>query len=131
MSCVLQTKLSVQCNIPVRHGMFKHGVIGRALPDQLIGCCNTLRSLLLFFLIPFHISRFSRFDSMHCNADCRHVYTGKVNECVCIRVHPERALPANFSTTSAILHCSTVMSHFWKTALLFAYALLIVMWNGA
>ena len=42
---------------------------------------------------------------MHCNADCRHVYTGKVNECVCIRVHPERALPANFSTTSAILHC--------------------------
>ena len=42
MSCVPQTTFSVQCNIPVQYGMFKHGVTDRALPDQLTGCRNTL-----------------------------------------------------------------------------------------
>jgi hypothetical protein len=33
---------SAQHNVAARYEMFKHDVTGRALPDQLIGCCDML-----------------------------------------------------------------------------------------
>lgn len=99
-------------------------------------------SRLFFFLIPFHISRIAALNSKQFNGDCRAVYPGRVNGCVCLRVHLERALPANFITNSAILHCpphdvplkwraGVWQCRIFETTLLFAFVLLIVTWGEA